>query len=298
MTPHKRTYGLLGRGINYSLSPVMHNAAFEYFGVPATYELFDIEEEKLGDFFRNDLIRKKVSGINVTVPYKVKIKEMLESDVSCSLDEATQRLGAVNTVKVEEEGLIGFNTDGKGFYESLLEDTGYDPAAGTIFVLGAGGAGRAICFYLAAAEDPVERIFVFDVDGEKVSALETDFKKHFGPHILVPVGEKDIPGKTGKSDLLVNATPMGTKKEDISPGCPGLPGFLRKDMVVYDLVYCRETELVREARKKGITTANGLGMLVNQAALAFDIWIDESFYLGEIKKVMKDAAETELKKKY
>ena len=99
------------------------------------------------------------------------------------------------------------------------------------------------------------------------------------------------------SDLLVNATPLGTKEGDAFPGSPKLPELLHEGMAVYDLVYCRQTELVKAAREKGLKASGGLGMLVNQAAIAFDIWIDENFYLGEIRQVMKKAAEKELKKR-
>ena len=294
----KRTYGLLGKGIGYSLSPAMHNAAFRHFGAGAEYILFDVEEEALEGFFRKKLLGGKISGVNVTVPYKVRIKEMLGSEPSCSLGEDATAIGAVNTIEVSPGGLSGFNTDVRGFYDSLAEETGFDPAGGRVFVIGAGGAARAVCFALmTCGSSPAERISVFDVDASRASSLAGEMAGVFGPGVLRAVDEKEIPAAAAESALLVNATPMGTEKGDPYPGSPGLPEMLHPGMAVYDLVYRRQTELLKAARDKGLKAAGGLGMLVGQAALSFDIWVDENFYLGEIRQVMRKAAEKELKRR-
>ncbi len=296
-TTKKKRYGLLGRGISYSLSPVMHNAAFAHFGINAEYGIFDVPEDELGQFCRDNVLNGRISGFNITVPHKVKIKEMLDNDDFSSMEEFAERLGAVNTVKVKEEGLRGYNTDGRGFYESLTIDAGFDPKDKKVLILGAGGAARAISFYLAGAERAVGGIFVFDVDKEKAVSLGGDIAKQGGAGILSVIESKDIPGIMAETDLMVNATPMGTHEGDPLPGGENMPDLLREGMMVYDLVYCRETELVKLCREKGIKAEMGLGMLINQAALAFDIWAEDNFYLGEIKEIMKKAALEELKKR-
>ncbi|MDP8298634.1 MAG: shikimate dehydrogenase [Candidatus Tantalella remota] len=293
----KKKYGLLGNGISYSLSPVIHNAAFAHFGINAEYGIFDVPEDELDEFCRDNVLNGKISGFNITVPHKVKIKEMLDNDDFSSLEEFAEKLGAVNTVKVEEEGFRGYNTDGRGFYESLTIDAGFDPKDKTVLILGAGGAARAISFYLADEEKPVGDIFVFDVDGEKAVSLEKDIVRQIGPGRLSVVEDKDIPETIAKADLLVNATPMGTHKGDPLPGPEDMSLLLRDGMMVYDLVYCRETELVKLCRKKGIKAEMGLGMLINQAALAFDIWAEDNFCLGDVKTIMKKAALEELDKR-
>jgi len=284
-----KIYGLLGRNISYSLSPVMHNAAFRHFDIPADYELFDIEEERIGDFFEELSLGHKIYGINVTVPYKVIIKEMLESTDLCNLDESAKLLGAVNTVKIDKNELVGFNTDGEGFYESLLDETGFDPKGKNVFVLGAGGASRAICTYLGSlGEKAPKEIKVFDVDREKLASIKTLFDEHLLSGKLAVIEEEELPASIKASELVINATPLGTKERD---PLPVSPDHLQKSTVVYDLVYARETELVKTAREKGLTAVNGLGMLINQGAVAFNIWT--GCPLEEIKKVMRDTVKAE-----
>ncbi|MFC1549157.1 shikimate dehydrogenase family protein, partial [Candidatus Omnitrophota bacterium] len=105
----KKTYGLLGRNISYSLSPTMHNAAFRHFGISAEYKLFDVEESKIDDFF-NEFLNGKISGFNVTVPYKIKVHDMLWDRDDSRLTAEIERLGTVNTVVLEESGMPhGYN---------------------------------------------------------------------------------------------------------------------------------------------------------------------------------------------
>ena len=292
----KRVYGILGRNIKYSLSPSMHNAAFEHFGIDAEYKLFDIEEKDLDVFFKSLASGRDISGINVTVPYKIKMMEKLKRDPRHSLDALVRLTGALNTIKVEGRTLTGFNTDVQGFYDSLVEDTGFAKKESTVFVLGAGGAGRAISIFLASLKN-TGRVNVHDADREKLDELG-DFVEGIGG----PLGSKfclvdteEVRLKIRESDLVINATPLGTKNGDPLPVDPELLGT---GTVVYDLVYARETELVRRAKGKGLVASGGLGMLVNQGALAFRIWNPEIFRDGEkgeedfrrLKKIMKEAA--------
>jgi len=279
-----KLYGLLGKNISYSRSPDMHNAAFRHFGIDVEYVLFDKGEDELEEFFGSAL-KGEISGFNVTVPHKIKIREMLKFAPSCSLDAVAEILGAVNTVKCDGGELEGFNTDGRGFLESLQEDTGFDPAGKTVLVMGAGGASRAISLYLASALAITKKVFVFDIDKERSSSLVSAFKGTSSGNILSAIEEEDIPTVLAEADLVVNATPLGTREGDPSPVSAE---YLHKGLVVYDLVYARQTELVKEARKKGLTAVDGLGMLINQAALAFNIWTAKP--LDEVKKVMKEAA--------
>ena len=283
------TYGLLGKNISYSLSPRMHNAAFKHFGIDAEYKLFDKKEEELDSFFQNEVLGGQISGFNVTVPYKIKIKELLEEHQGCLIDKDAKLLGAVNTVRVEEDSLKGFNTDGRGFYESLLEDTGLNPKDKEVLIIGAGGAGRAICFYLASlGEDAPRKINCFDVDTKKLKSLGAAFENQFGSGIFASSDEGELTVKIAESDLVVNATPLGTKEGDTMPFSSDL---ISESIVLYDLVYSRETELVKKTREKGLVASNGLGMLINQAALAFNIWTGKP--VDEVKRVMTEAVRSE-----
>lgn len=271
-------YGLLGKNISYSLSPCMHNAAFRHFKNPARYELFDVEGKKLNEFLEEKVFSGVLGGFNVTVPYKVRIKDMLGSRVGQSLeiDEESNILGAVNTVKIKGNKLFLYNTDGKGFYKSLVEDAGFDAQGKKIFVVGAGGAGKTIAYFLEfLCPARPEAIYMYDVDEKRLGSCVIKGK-------IIPA----LPQKISECDLVINATPLGTRKGDVPPFDFR---FLRKGMLVYDLVYARETELVKYAEQKGITAINGKGMLINQAAMAFNIWTQKS--LDSVKKIMKDAFE-------
>ncbi len=286
----KSTYGLLGKNIGYSLSPVMHNAAFRHFGIPAEYRLFDIGEDGLNDFFRENVLGGHLGGFNITVPYKIRMLEMIQDCalVQTEKDRSVELAGAVNTVKVDGKRLGVYNTDIDGFFDSLLEDLGFEPGRWkNYFVFGAGGAGRAICLFLASLRYS-EKVKVHDVDGKKLDDLMKECMTSPFADKISPVRAEDLQKEIGECSLIVNATPVGTKEGD-----PPLlsPGYLEKDMAVYDLVYARETDIIKEARKKGLKASGGLGMLVGQGARAFNIWTGKP--LEETRKIMREA----LKKK-
>ncbi|MGB2599319.1 MAG: shikimate dehydrogenase [Candidatus Omnitrophota bacterium] len=280
----KKKYGLLGREISYSLSPVMHNAAFRHFDIPAEYKLFDVENKDLDSFLERVMVGE-ISGFNVTVPYKVAIYDAFKTRKNCALDDTAERLGAVNTVKPEDSGLKGYNTDGSGFYESLKEDAGFDLKGKNVFIFGTGGSGRAICIYLAfLGEDGPENIHLYDVAELRLLELESECNAKTGRDICKNVKRADIGETMARCDLVVNATPLGTKERD---PLPFSGDYLYDGMTVFDLVYCRQTELVRQAKEKGLKAVNGEGMLISQAAYAFNLWTSRD--LKETKRIMKEA---------
>lgn len=279
----------MGRNISYSLSPAMHNAAFKHFGIPAGYELFDIEEDQLTRFVSEDVLGGKLSGFNVTVPYKIKIRELLEN---CSLLKVQKHswvnvIGSVNTVKVDGDSVLLDNTDARGFYHSLKNDTGVELKGRKVFVAGAGGAGRVLAIYMATLQgDLPELVRVYDVDKGMLRELVDIYEKCLSSGFTVAGLETaSSPQEAEGCDLIVNATPLGTSESDPPP----VPlDILAEGMAVYDLVYARETVLVKSAREKGLNASGGLGMLVAQAAASFSIWTgrDEE----EARSVMMEAA--------
>ena len=129
-------YGLLGKNISYSLSPSMHNTAFKHFKINAEYKIFDLPEEQLETFVRTELLPGKVSGVNVTVPYKMKMKEILESFGKNHFDDITKSVGALNTIRVDGTILSAWNTDTFGFSEAIKEDLEFSPEEKKVVVLG------------------------------------------------------------------------------------------------------------------------------------------------------------------
>ncbi|MCX5686709.1 MAG: shikimate dehydrogenase, partial [Candidatus Omnitrophica bacterium] len=250
--------------------------------IEAEYELYDVEPADLEDFFQN-LKSKEISGLNVTIPHKIKTKEYLERNGT--LDTNARRCGAVNTIKVARDGsLCGYNTDGPGFYRSLVEDLGFEPEDRAVFVLGSGGAARAIVMYLGNGP---RRIFISDIDNLKTQALASHYKKYYDEKKIVVVEDAGFKDSLKNSDLFINATPIGMKEPDPSPVDKNL---LRPGLRVYDLVYNRPaTQLVKEANQLKLHAVTGLGMLLYQGAIAFEIWTGKKAPVDTMKKALKGA---------
>lgn len=278
----KYKYGLIGHPVKHSLSPAMQNAAFHAFGIDAEYLLYDIAPEKLEDFLKNAKA-SGISGLNITIPHKIKAKEYLER--KGTLDENARRLGAVNTIKISDDGaLCGYNTDGPGFYRSLVEDLKFEPEGKNVFVLGAGGAARACIMYLGNGP---KKIFVADIDRSKTEDLLTHYKKYFDGRRLEIVDGADFEKDLKECNLLINATPVGMKESDPSP----VDSFLlHHGLSVYDLVYNRpSTELVRRANSLKLHATTGIGMLLYQGAIAFEIWTGAKAPVSVMRKALKEA---------
>lgn len=254
------TYGLIGNPLSHSLSPLMHNAAFKALKIDAEYKLFPLKEEEVENFVKS-LNKNNIHGINVTVPYKEKVIPFLNK-----ISPEARLIGAVNTVKLTSEGLEGFNTDGAGFLMHL-EDLEFGVEGKNIAILGAGGACRAVSVYLAKAKP--KKLSIFDIDKTKLDILANHLKDNFQSVDIEGVnsiGSLNIQN----CDLLINTTPIGMKETD---PCLVDEGLLHKNMLVYDLTYNpAETKLLKLAREKGAKVSNGLGMLLHQGAIAFEIW--------------------------
>ncbi|MFA5410403.1 MAG: shikimate dehydrogenase [Candidatus Omnitrophota bacterium] len=256
-----KIYGVLGYPAKHSLSPLMHNAAFQALKINAEYRIFEKNPEELEGFLHS-LFRENILGLNVTVPYKERIIPFLEK-----LSLEAELIGAVNTLRASANKLEGFNTDGEGFLKHLTVDLGFDPGGKTIALLGAGGAAKALSVYLSKTKP--KSIAIYDLDKNRLAALIKHLKESF--HKIEFKSAESIEGlNIGGSDLLVNATPVGMKESDPSPVDEK---FIRAGLLVYDLIYNpKETKLLKAARDKGASVSNGLGMLLYQGVASFEIW--------------------------
>ncbi|MCM8757591.1 MAG: shikimate dehydrogenase [Candidatus Omnitrophica bacterium] len=257
-----RIYGLIGFPVKHSLSPLMHNAAFGCLGIKAEYRLFPLKENELKYFLMN-LSKNNIFGLNVTIPYKEKVLEYLDWK-----SEEVKTVGAVNTILVERNNYLkGYNTDGIGFYHHLRYGLKFNPKGKNVLILGAGGASKAISNQLA--KKGIKTILIYDIDKEKSKNLAKDINLKFKSckaedvDFLKNVQFKDI-------DLLINATPVGMKKED---PCLVKKEMLHKGILVYDLIYNpAQTKLLNLAKEVGARFSNGLGMLLYQGMFSFEIW--------------------------
>lgn len=257
--------GLIGHPVGHSFSPAMHNAAAAALGLNIAYVPLPVRPEQLPDALRG-LAALGFRGINVTVPHKEAVMSHLNA-----VFPATRTIGAVNTVVIGDGHLTGFNTDWSGFL-SDLESHRLALYGRDCLVLGAGGAARAVVYALLRRGS---RVTALARRPEQVQRLATELGRAFPGAAAVTVGSlDDAPRVAAHLDepILINTTPLGMTGEHIglSPwpdDAPFPPGSF-----IYDLVYNpRETRFMTQARAAGRRAANGLGMLVAQAAEAFEV---------------------------
>jgi len=233
-------------------------------GLRLTYERFDVAA---GDFDADDLgaLLSRLqadgfSGVNVTHPFKQVIMAHLDA-----LSPDASALGAVNTIVFRDGQRVGYNTDWIGWkrgFERVLPNARLD----TVVQLGAGGAGAAVAY--AAMTLGVERLLLHDVDTERAAGLRSNLQGLFGSDRVEVVGSLSL--ALSAANGLINATPIGMQQY---PGTPVESSLLRPDLWVADIVYVpAETELLREARRIGCPTVDGVGMVVFQAAAAFELF--------------------------
>ncbi len=255
----KKRAGVIGYPVKHSKSPVIHNYWMERYGIDGLYEAVEVESGNLKTSI-DELISKGFSGFNVTVPHKVAVSELMDE-----ISTAAAKAGAVNTVVIRPDGtLFGDNTDGFGFVENVRESCGgFDFSGKTAVVLGTGGAARGIC--AALEQSGCAEIRLVYRTKSKAEDLARLIGGVFGLYEWSDA-ERALEG----ADLLANATTLG------------MDGFdaLRLDLknldssaVVADAVYVPlKTGLLKTAGEKGCRTADGLGMLLHQAAGAFKAW--------------------------
>ncbi|HTZ19180.1 MAG TPA: shikimate dehydrogenase [Dissulfurispiraceae bacterium] len=258
ITGKTKITGLFGYPVEHSLSPFMHNAAFERLNLDYCYVTFSVHPDHLGDAVQG-IRALSLSGINVTVPHKERVMAFLDE-----ISEEAQFIGAVNTIKNEDGRLIGFNTDGRGFMQSLAE-AGISAKDSKVLIVGTGGAARAIGYYLCkeAAE-----VYLFDVDSPKADALAKHLKGVRQNADTIDSASMKSNEFIGAMDIIINATPLGLKPGDPSPVDISL---ISRNHVVCDLIY-KGTPVLRAAAEKGCRTMHGLGMLLWQGVIAFEIW--------------------------
>lgn len=245
--------GIFGYPIEHTLSPAMHNAAFQALGLDYCYVPFLVHPDFLGQAVQS-VRALNLAGVNITVPHKEKIIPLLDH-----MNEEALFIGAVNTVVNNEGRLTGYNTDGRGFMESLAEN-GISSAGKDILIIGAGGSARAVGYYLCQKANSLS---IQGRTKEKAERLVQDLTriKSNSYHI------EDL-SDLSRFQIIVNATPLGLREED---PLPVNTGSLREGQIVYDLIY-KETILQKEASKLKCIVLNGLGMLLWQGALAFELW--------------------------
>jgi shikimate dehydrogenase len=247
-----RQYGIIGYPLRYTLSPPMHNAAFQTLGIIARYEAYPVQDIQKGMRLVKGI---PLDGASITIPHKMAIMDLLDG-----LDEVACQIRAVNTVVREERGLIGYNTDWIGAVRGLEEVISLQGRR--ILLIGAGGAAMAVAYGVNSRGG---KLWVTCRDQKRGEAVSCTLDAQF-----LPWDER------GEScmDIVINATPLGEDgQEDILP----LPvAALHEGMVVMDLVYHPlKTRFVREAQGRGCRIIDGLRMLLYQGGEQFALWTGE-----------------------
>ena len=255
---------LLGLPLGHSISPAMHNRVFEKLGMDYCYMPVEVSPEDLGTVFAG-LTKMNVGGFNVTIPHKINIISHLDE-----LDPLARAIGAVNTICIKNGKTKGYNTDGEGFVRSLEEKTGISAQGKQFFILGCGGAVRAIAMTLAFKE--AEKVYICNRTLSKAKKLTEEINEKISDcaEAVEQTPETIKPFLQG-CDVLINGTQLGMHPNvDKSPIDKSL---LRKDLIVSDIVYNPlRTKLLKDAQELGCTVVDGLGMLIYQGAAAFQIW--------------------------
>lgn len=275
--------GIFGDPVEHSLSPQMQNAALQACALDIQYARFHLRSDELEEALRL-LPSREFIGINLTVPHKTNAAAMMDE-----LDPFASRVGAINTVRIEGDKLIGFNTDGPGFSRAIRQEFSVDLRDLRVLLLGAGGgAGHAIAYQCAA--ENCERLVLVNRTPEKAEQLAAELKQSFadtrvaGPVArlqAVPWNDQALRQQIANTDLVVNATTLGMKRSD-SPVLATT--VLEPHLMVYETVYSPpRTSLLASATEAGALSANGLSMLLHQGALAFERWFDREAPLDAMR---------------
>ncbi|WP_193163459.1 shikimate dehydrogenase [Microbulbifer hainanensis] len=249
-------YAVVGNPITHSLSPLIHSAFAAQTGEDIRYDKLLAERDGFAEFAR-EFFAAGGKGLNVTVPFKLDACNFADR-----LTERASAAGAVNTLKLETDGsLLGDNTDGAGLVADIRDNLGWDIAGKRVLLLGAGGAARGALLPLLAEQPAL--LYIANRTAAKALQLATEFA---GPSQLGGGGYDTL---AGHFDLVINASAASLGGE-----VPPLPeGIFAPGAKAYDMVYGAEpTPFMRWAQQRGAAVADGLGMLVGQAAEAFNLW--------------------------
>lgn len=278
-----RQLAVIGNPIGHSLSPVMHNEAFRHQRMNCNYSAYAVEPDQLKAAIAG-VRALGMLGVNVTIPFKEAVLDLLDE-----VAPMARQIGAVNTIVNRGGRLVGYNTDGWGFISSL-EEAGVRPKGLNAVVLGAGGAARAIAFYLAMAG--VRHLTISNRTPERAEVLARDVAAAAPDVSSQSVAALSAAERSALIDatLVVNCTPLGMGGEGGSP--VNDINLLPQSAVVYDTVYIpMETKLIKDARLRGLKTVSGLGMFVHQGACAWEYWFGRRGPVNVMAAAVRQALE-------
>jgi len=270
---------VIGNPVEHSLSPAIHNAAFEALGLNYLYVAFQVEDvagaaaglRAFGNF----------RGLSVTIPHKVSIMPYLDE-----IDQVTRHIGSVNTVVKENGVLKGTSSDGLGATKAL-EDSGIDVAGKQVLILGSGGAARAVSFTLAS-RPKAPALTVLGVVPQELENLLNDLRAKTSARISGGLlDDHSLRNSIGTADVVIHCTPVGMHPKTEQTLVP--KQLLRAGQVVFDIVYNpRKTRLLKDAEAAGCRVIPGLEMFVNQAVVQFELWTGQKAPVEVMRRVVEE----------
>jgi shikimate dehydrogenase len=266
--------GVIGDPIEHTLSPTMHNAAFNHLKLDFVFLAFRVKAAQLENAMRG-MRGLGIRGLNVTMPHKNAVIKYLDE-----VDPTVKFLGSANTILNDNGRLLGFNTDGVGALKAMREN-GVELDGKKLLLLGAGGAAKAIAFSLAKE---VGELVILNRVSEKAKELAEALSATYGKKV---VGEALSPSVIQKSlqdaHIVINATSVGMHPH-VSQSLVA-PQWLKPDLTVMDIVYNPvETKLAKDAKAAGANVISGVEMLLYQGAASFEIWTGRSAPIEVMRK--------------
>ncbi len=260
---HTQFCGVIGNPVEHSLSPAIHNAAFQKLGLNFVYLAFRVEA--IGEAIKGLRALGNFRGASVTIPHKVAAVPFLDS-----VEPTARHIGAINTIVAEGGTLTGHNTDAIGALRALREG-GAELKGRQVVMLGSGGAARAIAFALGTVTG-IERLTLLGIDSQERTALARDLQSKIGMTVQESLLDEGALRKIlPDSHVLIHCTPMGMSPKINETAVPA--ALLHTGLTVMDIVYNpRDTQLLKDAKARGCRTIPGLEMFLHQAAAQFELW--------------------------
>lgn len=273
--------GIIGNPVEHSMSPALHNKAFDLLKLDYVYLAFRVESQNVKFAVDGMRVLENFRGLSVTIPHKVAVVDCVDE-----ISEVDASIGSINTIVNENGKLRGLGSDGPGARQALL-DNGIVPTDHTVLILGTGGASRAIAFDLIFNAKP-SRLKLCGIVEEELKLLAKNVAdKTDIPVDAVLLNDATLKDAISKSQVLINATPVGMFPAiDQSPVAKEL---LHPDLGVMDIVYNPlETRLLADAKSKGLKTVSGVEMFVNQAVIQFETWTGKTAPQEEMYRVVME----------
>jgi len=282
ISPYTQLCAVIGNPIAHSLSPAIHNAAYQALGLDFLYVAFRVEDVK--NALAGMRALQNFRGMSITIPHKIDAMKYVDT-----IDTVDREIGAINTVIRNDGKLIGLGTDGPGALKALI-DAGVNANDKTILMLGAGGAARAVAFTLVR-HTYLKRICILDINQDLLGDLTKDLLK--GSRIDIASDrftDTALEKEMEKADIIIHCTPVGMHPNENTSLIPD--HLFQPGQVVFDIVYTPlETRLLSDARSRGLKTISGVEMFINQAILQFERFTGKDAPVKVMRRVVMEHLE-------